>query len=152
MYAKEEIVWVRVATMYFEGVAGRWLQSIEPRLPSLCWNQFCQLVHDFFGREQHELVIRKLFHIKQTSIVHDFVDSFSKLVDLLVAYEHNTNPIYYTMRFIDDLCDDIKSVILVQRPSNLDTACALALLQEEAESSRRREFRRGEGQLSSNLL
>jgi hypothetical protein len=34
----------------------------------------------------------------------------------------------------------IKSVILVQRPSTLDTACALALLQEEADSSRRRDF------------
>jgi hypothetical protein len=153
MYATEEIVWVRVATMYFEGVDGRWLQSVEPRLPSLSWNQFCQLVHDRFGHEQHELVIRKLFHIKQTSTVQDYVDCFSELVDLLVAYEHNTDPLYYTMRFIDGLRDDIKSIILVQRRSNLDTACAsLALLQEEAESSRRREFRCGEGQLSSRPL
>jgi hypothetical protein len=35
MYATEPIVWVKVATMYFEGAAGRWLQSVEPRLPSL---------------------------------------------------------------------------------------------------------------------
>jgi hypothetical protein len=54
---------VKVATMYFEGAASRWLQSIEPRLPSLSWVQFCRLVQDRFGREQHELVIRKLFHI-----------------------------------------------------------------------------------------
>jgi hypothetical protein len=64
MYATEEMVWVKVATMYFEGVAGRWLQSVEPRLPSLLWVQFCRLVRDRFGREQHELVIRKLFHIR----------------------------------------------------------------------------------------
>lgn len=94
-------------------------------------------------------MIRKLFHIKQTSTVQDYVDRFSELVDLLVAYEHNIDPLYYTMRFIDDLRDDIKSVILVQCPSTLDTACVLALLQEEAESSQRREFHRGEGQLSS---
>jgi hypothetical protein len=41
------------------------------------------------------------------------------------------DPLYYTTRFIDGLCDDIKYVIIVQRPPNLDTACCLALLQEE---------------------
>jgi hypothetical protein len=128
--------------------AGRWLQSVEPHLPSLLWVQFCHLVQDRFGREQHELVIRKLFHIRQTSTVQDYIDRFSELVDLLVTYEHTTDPLYYTMRFIDGLHDDIKSVILVQRPSTLDTACALALLQEEAESSRRREVRRGDAHLS----
>ena len=54
-------------------------------------------------------------------------------------------PLYYTMRFIDGLRDDIKSVILVQRPSTLDTVCALALLQEEADTSRRREYRVSDG-------
>jgi hypothetical protein len=64
MYATEEIVWVQVATMHFHGVVARWLQSIEPRLPSLSWCQFYQFVHNQFGRQQHELVIQKLFHIK----------------------------------------------------------------------------------------
>ena len=36
------------------------------------------------------------------------------------------------MHFIDGLFPDIKAVVLVQRPKNLDTACVLALLQEEA--------------------
>eukprot|EP00267_Zea_mays_P054154 XP_020407373.1 uncharacterized protein LOC103652751 [Zea mays] len=55
----EEMVWVKVATMYFEGAAGRWLQSVEPRLPSLSW----------------------------TSTVQDYVDRFSELVDLLEEAE-----------------------------------------------------------------
>eukprot|EP00267_Zea_mays_P041848 XP_020393779.1 uncharacterized protein LOC103628713 [Zea mays] len=139
MYATEASMWVEVATMHFVGVADRWLQSVEPRLPSMSWRQFCQSINDRFGREQHELVIRKLFHIRQTSTVQDYVDRFSELIDLLVTYEHTTDPLYYTMKFIDGLRDDIKSVILVQRPGDLDTACALALLQEEAETSRRRE-------------
>lgn len=64
-------------------------------------------------------------------------------MDLLVTYEHTTDPLYYTMRFIDGLRADIKSVILVQRPGDLDTACSLALLQEAAEPSRRPELVRG---------
>jgi hypothetical protein len=46
---------------------------------------------------------------------------------------------------VDGLHDDIKSVVMIQRTSTLDTACALALVQEEAtESSRKREYRRYE--------
>jgi hypothetical protein len=74
MYATEEIVWVKVATMHFQGVAARWLQSVEHQLSSLTWRQFFQYVHDRFGRERHELVIRKLFHIRQTTSVQDYTD------------------------------------------------------------------------------
>jgi hypothetical protein len=41
---------------------------------------------------------------------------------------------FYTMRFIDGLRVDIKAIVLVLRPHNLDTACTVALLQEEAGS------------------
>lgn len=149
MYATEAIVWVKVATIHFQGVMARWLQSIEPCLPHMAWHQFCQAIHDRFGREQHELVIIKLFHIRQRSSVQDYVDRYCELIDLLVTYEHNTDPLYYTMKFIDGLHEDIKSVILIQRPDNLDTDCALALLQEEAMSSRRHEFRAMDGSFSS---
>ena len=145
-------MWVQVATMHFVGVADRWLQSVEPRLPSMSWRQFCQSINDRFGREQHELVIRKLFHIRQTSTVQDCVDRFSELIDLLVTYEHTTDPLYYTMKFIDGLRDDIKSVILVQRPGDLDTACALALLQEEAETSHHRESGRVDHAHSTRVI
>jgi hypothetical protein len=66
-------------------------------------------------------------------------------VDVLVTYEHTIDPLYYTMGFIDGLRDDIKYVILVQCPSTLDTACALALLQEEADTSQHREYRVSNG-------
>jgi hypothetical protein len=61
----------------------------------------------------------------------------------LVAYQHSSSDHrYYTTRFVDGLKDEIKSVILIQRPVDLDTACSLALLQEEAETSWRREYRK----------
>jgi hypothetical protein len=58
MYATEVNMWVQVATMHFEGVADRWLQSVEPQIASMSWCQFCQSIQDRFGRDQHELVIR----------------------------------------------------------------------------------------------
>ena len=73
-------------------------------------------------------MIRQLYHIRQTSIVADYVERFSELVDQLIAYEHSTDPMYYTICFMDGLHDNIRSIVLVQRPSSLDTAYSLALL------------------------
>lgn len=138
MYDVHPCVWIKVSIQHFDGRAARWLQSVERRLKQLSWNEFCALLHDRFGREQHESLIRQLFHIKQVGSVTEYVEHFASLVDELTAYESRTDPLYYTMRFIDGLRDDIKSVIMVQRPSDLDTACALALVQEEAADATRR--------------
>lgn len=87
--------------------------------------------NDHFGKEYHELLIRQLFHIKQLSSVAEYIERFSELVDQLTTYESRTDPLYYTMHFIDGLKSEFKSAVLVQRPPILDTACVLALLQEE---------------------
>ncbi|KAK3135672.1 hypothetical protein QOZ80_5BG0422000 [Eleusine coracana subsp. coracana] len=144
MYEVEQSMWIKMASMYFEGTAARWLQSAEKRVKQISWEGFCNLIHDRFGKEQHESLIRQLFHIKQTGTIADYVESFSALVDQLAAYEPTADPLYYTMRFVDGLKEDIKSVVMVQRPSDLDTACALAIVQEEALESRRKEHRRYE--------
>ncbi|RLM85825.1 uncharacterized protein C2845_PM04G10910 [Panicum miliaceum] len=68
-------------------------------------------------------------------------EQFSGLVDRLLAYESSTDSLYYATRFVDGLREDIRAVVLIQRPGDLDTACTLALLQEEvAEPARCREF------------
>jgi hypothetical protein len=67
------------------------------------------------------------------------------LVDQLVAYKSNVNPLYYAMCFVDGLHDDIKSMVMIQRSATLDSVCALALVQEEAlESGKKKDYRRSE--------
>jgi hypothetical protein len=69
------------------------------------------------------------------------VKRFSSLVDQLVAYEVETNPLYYAMRFIDGMHEDTKSMVMLHWPANLDAACVLALVQEEAgDAFRKKEF------------
>jgi hypothetical protein len=96
------------------------------------WKHFCRLLHDRFDRDQKELLIRQLFHVKQTSSVADYITQFTELVDQLSAYSSNTDPMYFTMRFIDGLRPEIKAIVLVLRPPDLDTACTITMLQEEA--------------------
>jgi hypothetical protein len=134
-----------VALMHFEGAAAHWLQSVLHRVHSMSWEQFCSSLHDMFRRDQHEALIRQLFHIKQSGLVAYYVDWFSTLVDQLAAYESTDNPLYYEMRFVDGLRDDIKLMVMIQRPSTLDTSCVLAMVQEEAmDANKRRDGRRFE--------
>lgn len=130
MYQISCCFWVCVASMHFSGPAACWLQSIEHKVVEIPWSQFCALVLDRFGRDQHETLICQLFHIAQNGTVAEYVEQFSELVDQLRAYASVTDPLYYTMRFIDGLRPDIKSSIIVQRPKDLDTVVVLAFLQD----------------------
>jgi hypothetical protein len=87
MYSVDRDVWVKVATMYLEGLAARWFQSMKRRLTHAPWDTFCTLLMDRFGHDEHEVLIRRLFHIKQSGSVFDYIASFTELVDQLHAYE-----------------------------------------------------------------
>lgn len=117
--------------MHFTDSAARWLQSVESRLKSCSWSEFCTMIHDRFGKDQHELLIRQMFHIRQTSTVAEYTYRFAELVDQLTAYGTGTDPKHFTLRFIDGLKDEIKSAVMIQHPSSWDTASVLARLQEE---------------------
>lgn len=49
----------------------------------------------------------------------------------MLAHDSTIAPSVITNRFIDGLKDDIRAVVIVHRPQDLDTASSLALLQEE---------------------
>jgi hypothetical protein len=145
MYGVQTTLWLKVASMHLEGPAACWFQSAELRLHNSSWGTFCAMIHDRFGRYQHEALICQLFHILQVGTVAEYVEQFSTLIDQLATYEADVNPLHYAMRFVDGLRGDIKFVVMIQRLSTLDIACALALVQEEAaDSSRKRDFWRFE--------
>ncbi|CAD6242180.1 unnamed protein product [Miscanthus lutarioriparius] len=143
MYFVPHRRWIKASTMHLSGTAACWLQSVEDQVRVGSWEQFCQLVMNCFGKDQHELLIRHLFHIHQSGSVQEYIDKFIGLVDQLVAYGRNTDPIYYGMRFVDGLRADIRAAMHIQHPNNLDTAYVLALLQEElVDLTRKKELRR----------
>jgi hypothetical protein len=103
-----------VATMHFDGLAARWLQSVHHRIRVVTWSELSSWIYERFGKDQHESLIRQLFHIKQINIVQEYIDKFTELVDQLATYEHSASDHhYYTTHFIDGLKDDIQVVILV---------------------------------------
>lgn len=100
---------------------------------------------DRFSREHHELLVRQFLSIRHSSSVADYVEHFAALVDQLIAYEDKSSPMYFTMRFIDGLRENLRAAVLVQRHVNLDTAFVLAQLQDEvAPATTKKEFRKPE--------
>jgi hypothetical protein len=137
--------WVRIATMHFEGPAMYWVQSMEHRIRELSWEALCATLNTRFGRDQHNLLIRHFYHIHQTNSVAEYVEQFDQLMHQLLAHENHLTSTMITGRFVDGLKDEIKSAVIIQRPSDWDTACSLALLQEDVLlHSGRRDGRRTE--------
>lgn len=139
--------WVKLALVHFSGSAAFWMQSIEMDLRKCSWNTLCQAVVDRFERDQHEHVIRQFFHVNQSGSVAEYVELFDEIVHQLLAHDPNFNPAAITSRFVDGLKHEIKVVVLVHRPKDLDTASALAILQEEVmmgNSNPSRDLKKGE--------
>lgn len=53
-------------------------------------------------------------------------------MNCLISHHKSWDPLYFVTQFIDGLRADIRAVVMVQRPRDLDTAVVLAGLQEEA--------------------
>jgi hypothetical protein len=131
MYEVEPEAWVKVASMYLAPHVACWFQSVERKQPRLSWPLLCRLLHERFGRDPYESLLRQLFRIHQQSSVTDYQDHFFTLVDQLAVYESVPDPLFFATRFVDGLRTDIRAVVMLQRPLDLDSACSLALLQEE---------------------
>jgi hypothetical protein len=65
--------------MHFSAAASRLVQTVQSHLRSRSWLEFCGWVLARFGYDHHELLIRQLFNIRQTSSVSEYIDRFSSL-------------------------------------------------------------------------
>ena len=68
------------------------------------------------------------FHIKQTTTVTEYVEQFSDIVHHLLAHDKSFPPSVITNHFMDGLKKDIRVVVMMHTPQDLDTASSLALL------------------------
>lgn len=131
MFSTHESYWVPMPTLHFKGAASIWLQAVHKRLASLDWLSFTSLVCTRFGRDRHQLLIRQFYAIKQITTVADYIERFDVLMNHLMYYSEDTHLFYFLTRFVEGLRPDIRAVVMIQRPADLDTACSFALLQEE---------------------
>ena len=78
-------------------------------------------------------MIRRLRNLRQSGTLLEYVESFSNLMHQMLAHNPNIDHEIFLTTFVDGLKDDIKSVVMIQQPHDLETVVSLALLQEEIE-------------------
>ena len=66
--------------MHLSFAASRWLWSDGQYVKSMGWGEFFQLVLEHFGKDQHEVLLRQMLHIRQTAGVQEYADRFTKMV------------------------------------------------------------------------
>lgn len=132
VYGTHPVNWVKIATLNFVGNAAFWLQSVRSQMGGISWNGLCDAVCTRFAKDKHQALIRQWIRIVQTGTVSEYVEKFDGLMHQMIAYDPSLIPVYFVTKFIEGLKDEVRVVVLVQRPQDLDTACAIALLQEEA--------------------
>jgi hypothetical protein len=144
VYEVSPRLWIRYSPMHLTGSAALWYQTVQSTLLAMNWDDFCATVCAKFDRDEHNHLLRHFFHIRQTHFVHEYIEQFCDLVHQLLAHDPTVATATITNRFVDGLKKEIKSVVMMHRPQDLDSASSLALLQEEAllgpaNSSRRSE-------------
>lgn len=120
-----------VAVMHFGGSTAFWLQSMDPTIEQITWREFCLAVCARFEHDHHNHLIRQFFHIKQTTIVTEYVELFDTLMHQILAHDPTFSMTTIVNRFVDGLRADIKAIVFIQRPLDLDNVVSLVILQDE---------------------
>jgi hypothetical protein len=128
----------RFAALNFTDTAAAWLQTVELRGRITSWDVLHEAVCARFDRDQYQLHMKQLDNLKQTSSVAEYHAKFEQLAHSIMLYNPNYDDTFFVVRFLGGLKDDIRAPIALHRPSTVDTASALALLQEEELEFRRR--------------
>lgn len=123
-----------------------WLENNGFDLHSMEWEKVCSVVCEQFERNEFSGLLRQLFHLRQTDSVSDYTSKFTKIMHSLLAHSTTWDHALFPSRYVYNLRDEIRVVVLVHNPKDLDTVVSLAFLQEEAlEISRRHEPRCSKG-------
>jgi len=131
LYSVTESLKTRFAALNFTGVATSWLQTYELRGRVTSWSTLCKVVCDRFDLDQYQTFLRQLDSLKQTGSMTEYYEQFEHLSHSILLYNSSYDDTYFVTRFLGGLRDDIRSIIALHRPSSVDTAIALAILQEE---------------------
>jgi hypothetical protein len=128
VYEVDPSLWIRYSTMHLSGSAALWFQTVQSTIYNMPWEDFCAIVCAKFDRDEHNHLLRQFFRIHQKDYVHEYIENFCDLIHQLLAHDPTIPLSVITNRFVDGLKKEIKSVVMMHRPQDLDSASALALL------------------------
>jgi len=131
VYAVRATMKTRFAALNFIGAAALWFQTVERRGRITDLEKFCQLVFQKFDKDQYKNQLRQLDSLQQTGSVAEYQKKFEQLSHGILLYNESYDDTYFVTRFVAGLKEEIRAAIALHRPADVDSASALAILQEE---------------------
>jgi hypothetical protein len=102
------------------------------------------LVFAKYDKVQYQKQLRLLETLKQSGSMTEYHTQFEKLAHAVLLYNPSYDHVYFVNRFLTGLKEEIRAPIALHRPQDVDTASALALLQEEElNAAKNKPFGRG---------
>lgn len=95
------------------------------------WEKLCELVTEKFDKHQYQQLLKKFEALELKGSVEECQNEFERLAHGIMLYNNGYDDVYFVNRFVTGLKEEIRVVIALHRPTNVDTASALALIQEE---------------------
>ena len=84
-----------------------------------------------FDKNQYQILLKKFESLKQKDSVVEYQIAFEEIAQGLLLYNSGYDDTYFVTLFLTGLKEKIRSMIALHRPMDVDTASALALVQEE---------------------
>lgn len=106
--------------MRLVGSAGLWYQTMQSAISKMTWDAFVTAICNRFDKDEHNHLLRHFFHIKQTSSISEYTEQFGDIVHQLLAHDPSFPPSVITNRFIDGLKKEIRAVVMMHHPQDLD--------------------------------
>lgn len=107
VYAVHAGMNTRFAALNFKGAAATWLQTMERR-GRITGGQLCEVVMKKFGKDQYQILLRKLDALKQSASVQEYQDEFEKLSHGILLYNPAFDDMFFVTRFNNGLREDIR--------------------------------------------
>ncbi|WVZ79446.1 hypothetical protein U9M48_027023 [Paspalum notatum var. saurae] len=125
-----EHLWVKTATMHFEGKAAKWLQAYKQSHKLNSWASFCVDVKEKFGFDDYRIAVTELFALRQTGTVEEYTALFESLQFDISMHNNQYDDLFFVSKYIGGLNDDIRGTVESQVPPTVDRAAVIAKIQQ----------------------
>lgn len=110
------------ASLYLEGPADHWFQTIQVEHPELTWETFVELLLQRFSSGNQENLVGKFNKLVQKGTVAEYVAEFEELRGYLLTHHNVHTPDFYLSSFLSGLRADIQQALYVYKPRTLTEA------------------------------
>ena len=126
-----------MASFYMDGPALSWYQWMYRNGFITSWNGLLQALETRFAPSYYDDPKGALFKLSQRGSVNDYLTDFERLANRIVGLQ----PQLLLSCFISGLSSEIRREVITLQPLSLPQAAALAKLQEDKLTDRRRSYR-----------